>query len=242
MPTLASSAENHTPLRNNRILSALPAHEHARLLPHLEYVEMPVGWVICEPGIQFEWIYFPIDSIVSLLYMMENGAAAEIAITGNDGMVGIALFMGGESTTSRAIVQHAGHGYRLRAKILKSEFALGEQLQYLALRYAQALLTQMAQTTVCNRHHSLQQQFCRWLLLRLDRMQGNQLLMTQEQIANTLGVRREGITEVAGRLQEEGGIRYSRGRITVVDRHALEQRVCECHAVVRSEYARLFPP
>lgn len=202
---------------------------------------MPLGWVICEPGIQFEWIYFPTDSIVSLLYMMENGTAAEIAITGNDGMVGISLFMGGESTTSRAIVQHAGHGYRLRAKTLKSEFALGEHLQYLALRYAQALLTQMAQTTVCNRHHTLEQQFCRWLLLRLDRLQGNQLLMTQEQIANTLGVRREGITEVAGRLQQDGLIRYSRGRITVINPHALEQRVCECHAVVRGEYSRLFP-
>ncbi len=241
MPVLANAPSTKATTRSNRILGALPENELARLLPHLEYVEMPLGWVICEPGIQFEWGYFPINSIVSLLYMMENGTAAEIAITGNDGMVGISLFMGGESTTSRAIVQHAGHGYRLRAKTLKSEFALGEHLQYLALRYAQALLTQMAQTTVCNRHHALEQQFCRWLLLRLDRLQGNQLLMTQEQIANILGVRREGITEVAGRLQQQGLIRYSRGRITVVDRQALQQRGCECHAVVRSEYARLCP-
>lgn len=239
MTALPKANAIHT--RQNRILAALPAADHARLLPHLELVALPAAWVLCEPGVEFEWLYFPVNSTVSLSYVMENGSAAEIAITGNDGMVGVSLFMGGASTTSRAIVQQAGHAYRVKAKTLKLEFARGGRLQALALRYAQALLTQMAQTTVCNRHHNLDQQLCRWLLMRIDLLSGNELLMTQEQIANTLGVRREGITEAAGRLQGEGLIRYSRGHITVLDRGGLEQRVCECHAVVSAEYARLLP-
>jgi CRP-like cAMP-binding protein len=202
---------------------------------------MPVGWVLCEPGSNFDGLYFPTSGIVSLLYLMENGNAAETAVIGNDGMVGIALFMGGQSTTSRAIVQHAGHAFRLKPRALKAEFALGGRLQFLALRYAQSLLTQMAQTTVCNRHHRLDQQLCRWLLLRLDLLSGQDVLMTQEQIANTLGVRREVVTEAAGRLQGEGLIRYSRGRISLLDRAGLERRVCECYGVVRQEYQRLLP-
>jgi CRP-like cAMP-binding protein len=227
--------------RHNRILAALSAAEQARLHKHLELVEMPKGWIVCEAGIDFEWLYFPITSIVSLLNVMADGTVAEIAITGNDGMVGISLLMGGESTTSRAIVQHAGLAYRIKAKLLKIEFALGGKLQYLALRYLQALLTQMAQTAVCSRHHTLEQQLCRWLLLRLDLLTGNELRMTQEEIANTLGVRREGITEVAGRLQAMGMIRYSRGHIMVLDYTSLQQRVCECHATVSAEYQRLLP-
>jgi CRP-like cAMP-binding protein len=187
------------------------------------------------------YLYFPATSIVSLLYVMESGASAEIAITGNEGLVGISLFMGGESTPSRAVVQSAGNGYRLKASALKREFALGGELQHLALRYTQALITQMAQTAVCNRHHSLEQQLCRWLLLSLDRLSGNELLMTQELIANMLGVRREGVTEAAGRLQAEGLIHYSRGHIKILDRPALEKRVCECYAVVKKEFARLLP-
>lgn len=225
----------------NRILAALAPLEQASLLPMLEPVAMPAGWVVCEPGSDFDGLYFPTSGIVSTLYVMENGSAAETAVIGNDGMVGVSLFMGGQSTTSRAIVQHAGHAYRLRAHALKAEFALGGTLQYLALRYAQSLLTQMAQTTVCNRHHRLDQQLCRWLLLRLDLLPDQTLLMTQEQIANTLGVRREAVTEAAGRLQSEGLISYSRGRISLLDRAGLEQRVCECYAVVQQEYRRLLP-
>jgi hypothetical protein len=186
-------------------------------------------------------MYFPTTSIVSLLYVMESGASAEIAITGNEGLVGISLFMGGESTPSRAVVQSAGNGYRLRASVLKKEFALGGNLQHLALCYTQALITQMAQTAVCNRHHALDQQLCRWLLLSLDRLPGTELVMTQELIANMLGVRREGVTEAAGRLQAEGLIHYRRGHIKVVDRAKLEKRVCECYAVVKKEFDRLLP-
>jgi CRP-like cAMP-binding protein len=202
---------------------------------------MPLGWVIYESGCALNYLYFPTTSIVSLLYVMESGASAEIAITGNEGLVGISLFMGGESTPSRAVVQSAGEGYRLKAGVLKKEFALGGRLQYLALHYTQALITQMAQTAVCNRHHALEQQLCRWLLLSLDRLTGNELRMTQELIANMLGVRREGVTEAAGKLQAEGLIRYSRGQITVIDRPGLERRVCECYAVVKKEYDRLLP-
>ena len=202
---------------------------------------MPSGWTVCESGSDFDGLYFPTSGVVSLLYVMENGSAAETAVIGNDGMIGISLFMGGQSTTSRAIVQHAGHAYRLRASAFKAEFALGGRLQYLALRYAQSLLTQMAQTTVCNRHHRLDQQLCRWLLLRLDLLADQDVLMTQEQIANTLGVRREAVTEAAGRLQHAGLIRYSRGHISLLDRVGLEQRVCECYGVVRQEYQRLLP-
>src|SRR6187401_1471879 len=202
---------------------------------------MPLGWAVYEAGGQMRYLYFPTTSIVSLLYVLENGASAEIAITGNEGLVGISLFMGGESTPSRAVVQSKGNGYRLRASVLKTEFALGGHLQYLALRYTQALITQMAQTAVCNRHHTLDQQLCRWLLLSLDRLPGNELLMTQELISNMLGVRREGVTAAAGKLQADGLVKYSRGHIVVLDRPKLEKRVCECYAVVKKEFDRLLP-
>ena len=230
----------HSP-KQNQLLTALPLAEYNRVLPHLELVPMPLGWAVYEAGGHQGYVYFPTTSIVSLLYVMENGASAEIAITGNDGLVGIALFMGGESTASRAVVQSAGFGYRLRAAALKTEFVLGGPLQHLALRYTQALITQMAQTAVCNRHHALEQQLCRWLLLSLDRLPTNELTMTQELIANMLGVRREGVTEAAGKLQEAGIIKYSRGRITVLNRGQLEERVCECYAVVKKEMDRLLP-
>ena len=202
---------------------------------------MPLGWAVYEAGGRQGYVYFPTTSIVSLLYVMESGSSAEIAVTGNEGLVGISLFMGGESTTNRAVVQSAGEGYRLRSVVLKREFALGGELQRLALRFTQALITQMSQTAVCNRHHSLDQQLCRWLLLSMDRMQGNILSMTQELISNMLGVRREGVTRAASELQEEGIIKYARGRITILDRHKLESRVCECYAVVKKEYERLLP-
>src|SRR5512132_1973273 len=192
----------HTP-RQNHLLAALPAADYERLLPNLELVPLPLGWAVYEAGGQLGYLYFPTTSIVSLLYVMEDGASAEIAVTGRDGLVGIALFMGGESTPSRAVVQSAGDGYRLKASVLKKEFALGGHLQHLALRFTQALITQMAQTAVCNRHHALDQQLCRWLLLTLDRLPGNELVMTQELIANMLGVRREGVTEAAGKLQAD---------------------------------------
>ena len=227
--------------KQNHLLAALPAADYARLLPDLELIPMPLGWAVYESGDQLHYLYFPTTSIVSLLYVMESGASAEIAITGNEGLVGISLFMGGESTPSRAVVQSAGNGYRLKASVLKREFALGGNLQHLALRYTQALLTQMAQTAVCNRHHALDKQLCRWLLLSLDRLQGNELLMTQELIANMLGVRREGVTEAAGKLQADGLIQYRRGHIKVLDRAKLEKRVCECYAVVKKEFDRLLP-
>jgi len=232
-------SESHSP-RQNHLLAALPAADYERLLPDLELVPMPLGWAVYEAGGKLGYVYFPTTSIVSLLYVMEDGASAEIAVTGSDGLVGIALFMGGESTSSRAIVQSAGHGYRLRAAVLKKEFKRGGQLQYLTLRYTQALITQMAQTAVCNRHHAVEQQLCRWLLLSLDRLSSNELIMTQELIANMLGVRREGVTEAAGNLQKAGLIQYSRGRITVRDRPKLEARVCECYAVVKKETDRLL--
>ena len=230
----------HTP-KKNHLLAALPAEDYARLLPNLELIAMPLGWAVYESGGHMAYLYFPTTSIVSLLYVMESGASAEIAITGNEGLVGISLFMGGESTPSRAVVQSAGNGYRLKASILKMEFALGGHLQHLALRYTQALITQMAQTAVCNRHHAVDQQLCRWLLLSLDRLPSNELRMTQELIANMLGVRREGVTEAAGKLQAAGLIHYSRGKITVLDRPKLEQRVCECYGVVKREFDRLLP-
>jgi CRP-like cAMP-binding protein len=230
----------HSP-KQNHLLAALSAEDYKHLLPDLELIPMPLGWAVYESGGHLNYLYFPTTSIVSLLYVMESGASAEIAITGNEGLVGISLFMGGESTPSRAVVQSAGNGYRLKASVLKKEFALGGRLQYMALRYTQALITQMAQTAVCNRHHALEQQLCRWLLLSLDRLPGNELLMTQELIANMLGVRREGVTEAAGKLQAEGLIHYSRGHITVLDRPKLERRVCECYAVVKKEYDRLLP-
>jgi CRP-like cAMP-binding protein len=229
----------HSP-KQNHILAALPAEDYARLLPDLELLPMPLGWAVYESGASLGYMYFPTTSIVSLLYVMQNGASAEIAVVGNEGIVGVSLFMGGESAPNRAVVQGKGNGYRLKARILKSEFALGGHLQKSALRYTQALITQMAQTAACNRHHTVDQQLCRWLLLSLDRLPGNEVLMTQELIANMLGVRREGVTEAAGKLQKDGLIQYTRGRIKVMDRKKLEARVCECYAVVKAEFDRLL--
>ena len=226
----------------NRLLAALPGEEWQRWKPLLEVVEMPLGQVLYESGSRLSHVYFPATSIISLLYVMENGASAEIAVVGNEGLVGISLFMGGESTPSRAIVQSAGHGFRLPAQVVKDEFNRAGPVMHLLLRYTQALITQMAQTAVCNRHHTLDQQLCRWLLLSLDRLNGSELRMTQELIANMLGVRREGVTEGAIKLQNAGLIRYARGHITVLDRPGLEQRTCECYAVVKREYDRLLPP
>ena len=227
--------------KKNHLLESLPAAEWARLEPVLEKVDLPLGMVLYESGSVLSHVYFPTTAIVSLLYVMENGASAEIAVVGNEGIVGVSLFMGGESTPSRAVVQSAGKGYRLSAARIKTEFNLAGPVLHLLLRYTQALLTQMAQTAVCNRHHSLDQQLCRWLLLSLDRLQGNELVMTQELIANMLGVRREGVTEGALKLQRAGLISYSRGHITVLDRAGLESRSCECYAVVKKEYDRLLP-
>ncbi|MEO7324021.1 MAG: Crp/Fnr family transcriptional regulator [Dokdonella sp.] len=225
----------------NRLLAALPQAEWARWLPYLEPVELPLGRVLYESGAKLAYVYFPTTAIVSLLYVMENGSSAEIAVVGNEGIVGISLFMGGESTSSRAVVQSAGGGFRLKANVMMLEFNRAGPALHLLLRYTQALITQMAQTAVCNRHHSLDQQLCRWLLLSLDRLPGNELVMTQELIANMLGVRREGVTESAGRLHKAGLIEYQRGRIKVLDRAALEKRTCECYAVVKNEYDRLLP-
>jgi len=227
--------------RKNHLLAALPDAEWQRWLPQLEAVVMPLGQVLYESGSTLSYVYFPTTSIVSLLYLLENGASAEIAVVGNEGIVGVSLFMGGESTSSRAVVQSAGHGFRLRARLMKEEFNRAGPVLHLLLRYTQALITQMSQTAVCNRHHTLDQQLCRWLLLSLDRLQGNDLVMTQELIANMLGVRREGVTEAAGSLQSAGLIRYARGHITVLDRTGLEQRTCECYAVVKKECDRLLP-
>ena len=226
--------------RSNHLLAALAEEPYQRLLPDLELIAMPLGWVLYESGMPLNYAYFPVSGIVSLLYVTTTGASSEIAITGNEGLVGISLFMGGESTTNRAVVQCAGHAYRMNADALKREFALGGEFQHLALRYTQTLITQMAQTSVCNRHHTLDQQLCRWLLLSIDRLEGDELIMTQELIANMLGVRREGVTEAAGHLQEAGLIRYSRGHITILKRSRLEKRVCECYAVVKNEFERLL--
>jgi CRP-like cAMP-binding protein len=230
----------HSP-RQNHLLAALPTPESERLYPHLELVPLQLGEVLYESGDQLQHVYFPVVSIVSLLYVMADGASAEIAVVGNEGIIGIAVFMGGETMPNRAVVQSAGHAYRLKGHILKEEFNRAGELQHLLLRYTQALITQMAQTAVCNRHHSLDQQLCRWLLLSLDRLQAPELAMTQELIANMLGVRREGVTEAAGKLQSAGLIHYSRGRITVIDRPRLEARACECYQVVKSEFDRLLP-
>ena len=234
IPTLNGS-------RKNLLLAALPDMEWQRWLPQLEPVNMPLGLVLYESGATLSHVYFPTTAIVSLLYVMENGASAEIAVVGNEGIIGISLFMGGESTPSRAVVQSAGKGVRLKAQVVKEEFNRAGPVLHLLLRYTQALITQMAQTAVCNRHHSLDQQLCRWLLLSLDRLQDNELVMTQELIANMLGVRREGVTEADLKLQQDGLIRYARGRITVLDRPAIERRTCECYAVVHKEYQRLLP-
>jgi CRP-like cAMP-binding protein len=227
--------------RSNHLLAALTGNALRRWLPQLEQVELPLGKVLYESGGTMKHVYFPTTAIVSLLYVMESGASAEIAVVGNEGVVGISLFMGGESTPSRAVVQSGGNGFRLKGQMIKDEFNRSPDVMHLLLRYTQALITQMAQTAVCNRHHSLDQQLCRWLLLSLDRLQGNELVMTQELIANMLGVRREGVTEGARKLQKLGLIRYARGRITVLDRVRLEQRTCECYAVVKKEYDRLLP-
>ncbi|MGE8101454.1 Crp/Fnr family transcriptional regulator [Pseudomonas fluorescens] len=228
-----------TPLQN-RLLAALPVDVQERLTPQLELVSLPLGKVVYESGDILQHVYFPTDAIISLLYVMEDGASAEISVVGNEGLVGLAVFMGGDSTPSRAIVQSAGHAYRLKRQQLKSELNRHGDLMKLLLRYTQALITQMAQTAVCNRHHSIDQQLCRWLLLSLDRLPSNQLTMTQELIANMLGVRREGVTDAAGKLQKLGVIEYSRGHITVLDRPKLEELCCECYAVVKKETDRLL--
>src|SRR3954447_5780699 len=231
---------SHDP-QQNHLLGALTSAERERIYPHLQLVPMPLGKVLYESGDVLRHVYFPTDSIVSLLYVLANGASAEISVVGNEGLIGVALFMGGETTPSRAIVQSAGHAYRLVGQQLKDEFHRAGEMQLLLLRYTQALITRMAQTAVCNRHHSVDQQLCRWLLLSLDRLSSNQLTMTQELIANMLGVRREGVTEAAGKLQDAGLIHYSRGRITVMDRPGLEAQVCECYRVVKMEFDRLLP-
>jgi CRP-like cAMP-binding protein len=228
-------------IRDNALLRALTVAEPARWLSQLESVELPLGTVLYESGNKLTHVYFPTTAIVSLICVMDNGATTEIAIVGNDGIVGVSLFMGGGSTTSRAVVQSAGMGYRLKASQMMEEFNRSGPVLNLLLRYTQALITQMAQTAVCNRHHSLDQQLCRWLLLSLDRLRSNELVVTQELIANMLGVRREGVTEAAGRLHAAGFITYRRGHITVLDRAQLERRSCECYAVVRKEYDRLLP-
>lgn len=225
----------------NHLLAALPKSDFALIEPHLVQVELPLGKVVCESGCKMGHVYFPTTAIVSLLSVTENGSSAEIAVVGNDGVVGIALFMGGESMPNRVIVQSAGFAYQLSDKVLMREFNRSGALQHLLLRYTMALLAQMAQTAVCNRHHTVDQQLCRWLLLSLDRLQSNELRMTQELIANMLGVRREGVTEAAGKLQDAGLIEYKRGKITVIDREGLESRVCECYEVVRAEFERLLP-
>ena len=225
----------------NHLLAAIPAAEWLRLSRHLEPVDLALGQVLYESGATMTDVYFPTTSIISLLYVMENGSSAEIAVVGNEGLVGVSLFMGGESTPSRAVVQSAGQGFKIDAQVMKDAFNKAGPVMHLLLRYTQALITQMAQTAVCNRHHSLDQQLCRWLLLSLDRLQGADLVMTQELIANMLGVRREGVTEAAMQLQAAGIIRYTRGKISVLDRPSLERRTCECYAVVKKEYDRLLP-
>src|SRR6202790_2872738 len=235
-----ATPEAHSP-HQNHLLDALPASAYERLASHLKLVPMRLGEVLYESGVRLGHVYFPTTSILSLLYVMEDGASAEIAIVGNEGILGVSLFMGGETTPSRAVVQSAGHAFRLKASLLKNEFGRFGPTMHLLLRYTQALLTQMAQTAVCNRHHSVDQQLCRWLLLSLDRLSVNRLTMTQELIANMLGVRREGVTEAAGKLQGAGLISYQRGRITVLDRPRLEARSCECYQVVKTEFDRLLP-
>jgi len=226
--------------KHNQLLGNLPPDEFARWLLQLEPMDLPLGKVLYESGSNLSHVYFPTTSIISLLYVMKDGSSAEIAVVGNEGIVGISLFMGGHSTPSRAVVQSAGRGYRLAAAVLMDEFNRSGPVMHLLLRYTQALITQMSQTAVCNRHHSLDQQLCRWLLLSLDRLHSKELVMTQELIANMLGVRREGVTEAAGRLQKAGLIQYRRGHIVVLDRAGLEERSCECYAVVKKEYDRLL--
>ena len=224
----------------NRLLASLPADECERLLPRLEQVSFSLGEVVYEFGGQLDYVYFPTNSIVSLLYTMENGTSAEMGLTGNEGVVGIALFMGGGTMPNRAVVQSAGDALRMKAKLLQDEFARGGKFQHLLLRYTQALITQISQTAVCNRLHSVDQQLCRWLLLSHDRVQADELIMTQELIADMLGVRREGVTVAAGRLQDAGAISYVRGHIKILNRHKLEETVCVCYRVVKNEFDRLL--
>jgi CRP-like cAMP-binding protein len=240
-PGVESSMSATLHPRQNHLLNAIPEAEWERFATNLAPVQLRLGDVIYESGSEQPHVYFPTDSIVSLLYVMEDGSSAEIAIVGNEGLVGISLFMGGGTTPSRAVVQSAGHAFRMRAQFIRDEFVMAGKVQQLFLRYTQALLTQMGQTAVCNRHHSVDQQLCRWLLMSLDRLSSNELTMTQELIANMLGVRREGVTEAAGKLQRAGIIKYSRGRIRVLDRPRLELMACECYEVVRKEFLRLLP-
>ena len=232
--------KHHVP-RQNHLLAALPSEVQSRLFPNLALIDMPYGKVLYESGDTMRHVYFPVDSIVSLLYLMENGASAEVSVVGNEGFVGMALLMEGDSTPSQAIVQSEGHAYRLTATLFKQELHRHGEMHILLLRYTLALITQMTQTAVCNRHHSVEQQLCRWLLLCLDRVPGDQLYMTQELMSNMLGVRREGVTEAASSLQKQGAIKYARGRITVLDRNVIEKLSCECYAVVRKETDRLMP-
>jgi CRP-like cAMP-binding protein len=225
----------------NDLFKSIPALEWERLLPHIETSVLPLGKVLYEPNMKMSHVYFPSTAIVSLLYALENGSSAEIAVVGHEGLVGISIFMGGESTSSRAVVQSAGLGYKIKSSIILEEFNHAGPLMHLLLRYTQALITQMTQTAVCNRHHTLDEQFCRWLLLSLDRLPSNELIMTQELIANMLGVRREGVTEAALKVQKAGLIKYARGHISILDRAGLEHRTCECYQVVKSEYDRLLP-
>ena len=234
-----TTTETHEPAAN-RLLASLPQEDYERLLPHLSPVAFTLGEVVYESGARMDHIYFPTTAIISLLYMMENGASAEMGVAGHEGLVGVALFMGGDTMPNRAVVQSAGGAVRMRAKVLQEEFARGGAFQRLLLRYTQALLTQMSQTAVCNRLHAIEQQLCRWLLLSHDRLDSDELVMTQELIANMLGVRREGVTAAAGRLQDGGLISYSRGRIRILDRPGLEAAVCECYGVVKDEYDRLL--
>ena len=233
------AVKTHEP-SDNKLLAMLPQEEYERLLPHMEPVSFALGEVIYESGGQQSYIYFPTTAIISLLYMMENGSSAEMGVAGKEGLVGVALFMGGNTVPNRAVVQSAGEAFRMKTKILQEEFARGDMFQRLLLRYTQALMTQMSQTAVCNRLHTVEQQLCRWLLLSRDRLNTDELVMTQELIANMLGVRREGVTMAAGRLQENGLISYMRGHIQILDRQGLEGSVCECYMVVKEEYDRLL--
>jgi len=225
----------------NQLFNSLPPEEWKRLLPYITLVDLELSKVLYEPGMKMTHVFFPVTAIVSVLYELENGASAEIAVVGNEGLVGISIFMGGETATSRAVVQSEGYGYKIKSSILFEEFNRSGPVRHLLLRYTQALICQMTQTAVCNRHHSLDQQLCRWLLISADRLTGNELIMTQELIANMLGVRREGVTEAATKLQKEGLIKYARGHITILNRAGLEQRTCECYKVVKIEYDRLLP-
>jgi len=227
--------------KQNGILAALPAKDYERILPELQFVEMPLKWTMSESGDHVNYLHFPTSGIVSLMYALEDGSTSETALVGNEGLVGISIFMGGESMPTSTEVQSAGQAYRLSRKVMKHEFSLGGQLQHLALLFTQALISQTSQTAVCNQHHSLDQQMCRWLLMSMDRLNSNTLLITQEALSNLLGVRRESVTQTMGQLLKDGLITRARGRITVIDRPKLELRVCECYGVVRDEYARLLP-